>query len=84
MPKYDVCIDVDPADVVEALKEVSRELGVRKGVYPKWIAGGKLTQSLAAERIHRMERAERVLNQVINSMHQPFQMGLDFSGKAEG
>ena len=84
MAKYDVTINVEPGDVVAALKEINRELGVRKGVYPKWVKDGKLTQSLAAERIHLMEVASRAMEQLVNSMHQPYQGKLDFGGKAEG
>jgi hypothetical protein len=80
MPKYDITINMEPADVMAALKEVSRELGVRKGVYPRWIAAGKLTQSLAAERILHLEIAESILKGVVNSMLQPYQAKLDFSG----
>ena len=84
MAKYDVTINVEPGDVVAALKEINRELGVRKGVYPKWVKDGKLTQSLASERIHLMEVASRTLDHVVNSMSQPYQSKLDFGGAGAG
>ncbi len=33
------------------LAELQREIAVRQGVYPKWVAAGKLTQEMADKRI---------------------------------
>ena len=37
------------------LKCVERELALRRNVYPKWVAQGKMTQAAAAKEIQIME-----------------------------
>lgn len=45
----------------EQIAEVGREIGMRKGVYPKWVASGKLTQAVADRQIACMEAAYATL-----------------------
>lgn len=75
--KYRVDIEVDHAEVVDALAECEREAGARKAIYARWVAAGKMTQSLAAERQHRMEAAARLLKRVATSMTLPYQRKLE-------
>lgn len=42
---------------IEAAHEVRRELEVRRHVYPRLVANGKLSPEEAAERMRRMELA---------------------------
>jgi hypothetical protein len=44
-----------PITDVDKLKCVEREVAMRKGVYPKWIAAGKLTRAKADREIAVME-----------------------------
>jgi cell division FtsZ-interacting protein ZapD len=37
--------------------ELARELSMRRNVFPKWVAAGKLDQEEAARRIARMQAA---------------------------
>lgn len=78
--KYEIDLNITPSQVVEALAEIEREAGVRRGVYPRWIATGKLTGSVAAERQHRIDDAAKILKQVVHTLRVPYQPGLDFSG----
>lgn len=41
----------------QTINELKRELGVRRGVYPGWVANGKLTQQAADYRIACIEEA---------------------------
>lgn len=77
--KYEIDLNITPAQVVEALEEIEREAGVRRGVYPRWIATGKITASVADERQRRMGNAAKILKQVVNTLRVPYQPGLDFS-----
>jgi hypothetical protein len=47
--------------LAEQIAEVGRELGLRRNVYPKWIAAGKLSQALADRQIACMEAAYETL-----------------------
>lgn len=48
----------------EQIAEIGRELGLRRGVYPKWVASGKLSQALADRQIALMEGILRTLKWV--------------------
>lgn len=52
------------ASLAEQIAEVGRELGLRKGVYPKWVESGKLSQALADRQITCMEAAYATLKWV--------------------
>lgn len=41
--------------------EVGREVGLRRNVYPRWVASGKLTQVAADRQIANMEAAYQTL-----------------------
>lgn len=41
----------------EQIKAVGREIGMRKNVYPRWVANGKMTQAKADHEIAAMEAA---------------------------
>ena len=45
----------------EQVREVGREVGMRKNVYPKWVAAGRLTQAQADKQIAAMEAAYATL-----------------------
>lgn len=45
----------------DQIKEVGRELGMRKGVYPKWVASGRMTQEEADLHIARLDAVYRTL-----------------------
>lgn len=57
--------------ITEQIKCVERELRMRRGVYPKWVAAGRLSQARADDEIAAMqavletlreaERGERLL-----------------------
>lgn len=80
MSEYLISLKCEASDVLAAQEECKRELGVRRGVYPRWIQTGKIAQSVADERIHRLELAERILKKVLTTMHVPYQPMMDFSG----
>ncbi|MFM2432960.1 MAG: hypothetical protein RLZZ511_4174 [Cyanobacteriota bacterium] len=43
--------------MTEILKELRRELGMRRTCYPNWVATGRLTQAPADHRIAMIEQA---------------------------
>ena len=45
----------------DQIAEVGRELGMRKGVYAKWVASGKMTQEDSDRRIALMDAVYRTL-----------------------
>jgi hypothetical protein len=45
------------ASLDEQIKEVGREIGMRKNVYPKWVASGRLSQAQADKQLAAMEAA---------------------------
>jgi len=47
--------------IENAIKEVGREIGLRKNLYPKWIQSGRLTQQKADEQIENMSNAYEIL-----------------------
>lgn len=79
---YTVDVSLDPAEVMDALKEIEREAGVRRGVYPRWIESGKLNAGVAHERQHRMDAAAKILKEIATSMRQPYQPKLDLFKEA--
>jgi hypothetical protein len=44
---------------------VKREISMRRHVYPKWVAGGKLTQAAAEQQIADMEAVQATLERVL-------------------
>lgn len=47
--------------IAEQLACVERELGMRKRIYPRWIANGKLNQAAADLEMRRMEAVRDTL-----------------------
>lgn len=47
----------------EVLKELKRELGMRRKLYPNWVQQGKLSQQTADHRIDAIEYAIDVLEE---------------------
>lgn len=45
------------------LEELSRELAMRKNVFPSWVDKGRLTPEVAAHRILCMQEAIRLLEE---------------------
>jgi hypothetical protein len=43
--------------MTEVLKELRRELGMRRTCYPNWVAAGRLTKATADHRIAMIEQA---------------------------
>lgn len=48
----------------EVIADIGRELGMRKGAYPRFIAQGRLTQAKADHQTACMEEAYRLLKQI--------------------
>lgn len=51
-----MAIDPKTISLDDQIKEVGRELGMRRATYPKWI-GNRMTQAEADQRIAAMEAA---------------------------
>ena len=47
--------------IADQVKCVERELAMRKNVYPKWVAAGKMREETANMEISRMEAVLRTL-----------------------
>ena len=47
----------DESKLVLAIKEVGREIGIRRNVYAKWVKAGRLTQTQSDLQIRNMEFA---------------------------
>ena len=45
----------EPPTREQVLAEIARELAKRREVYPKWIAAGRISPKMAAERIDRLQ-----------------------------
>jgi hypothetical protein len=41
----------------DVLSEVARELAMRRGVFPRWVQSGKITQAQADKRIDALQAA---------------------------
>ncbi len=54
----------------EMTDEIKREIGMRKGVYPRWIENGKLRREAADLRVLILEAVEIFLNDELKK-HQP-------------
>lgn len=48
----------------EQIREVGREVGLRRNVYPRWVAQKRLTQADADRQIANMEAAYQTLKQL--------------------
>lgn len=44
-----------PVPIADQIAAVERELEMRRRVYPRWVANGKMKQGTADEEIRRME-----------------------------
>ena len=44
-----------PVDLCAQIAEVEREIALRRRVYPRWTAAGRLTQAAADRQIETME-----------------------------
>lgn len=82
--KYEIDLNINPSDVVDALAECERESGARRGIYKRWVEAGKITVSVANERQLRIDNAAKILKQVVGTMRMPYQASLDFSGPQSG
>jgi len=51
----------------EALSEVSRELGVRRRCYSRWVSDGKLSDIDAEDRMARLETAREIIERAIQN-----------------
>ena len=49
------------ASLAEQRAEIGGVLGIRRNVYPKWVAGGRLSQALADRQIDCMDAAYETL-----------------------
>lgn len=57
--------DLLPVDLRDMLACVDREIGMRRSVYPRWVAAGKMKQSRADREIEVMEALRHYLvNQI--------------------
>lgn len=50
-----------PIPLKDQIACVGRELGMRKGTYPKWVASGRMTQAEADKELSRMDAVYRTL-----------------------
>lgn len=50
-----------PFTIAEMIREVEREISLRRRVYPRWVAQGRLTQAAADKQIAIMEAVVRWL-----------------------
>ncbi len=50
--------------VGEQIKAVEREIAMRRRVYPRWVSGGKMTQTKADAEIAAMEAVRETLRAV--------------------
>ena len=55
---------VPSVTIAEQVACVDRELGMRKRVYPRWVANGKLNQAAADLEMRRMEAVRDTLRRV--------------------
>ena len=55
----------EPVTLERQIACVRRELTMRRKVYPKWIAGGRMTQEQAQEQISTMEAVQATLEQLL-------------------
>jgi hypothetical protein len=55
----------------EVIAEVARELAMRKKLFPAWCATGRITVSVAADRIHLLEMALTDLQALYREEAQP-------------
>ena len=53
--------DLLPISLADQIASVRREIGMRKGVYPRWVASGKIKQDAADREIERMEAVLKTL-----------------------
>jgi hypothetical protein len=47
----------------EAIKEVGREIGLRKNIYPRWVKSGRMTEVEAAQHLVAMINAYNFLKE---------------------
>ncbi len=74
---------MDTPTIAEQIASVERELGMRKRVYPRWVANGKLNQAAADLEMRRMEAVRDTLKraQVVMADLEPGQL---FTGEVYG
>lgn len=74
---------VPDVTIAEQVACVERELGMRKRVYPRWVANGKLNQAAADLEMRRMEAVRDTLKraQIELTDREPGQL---FSGEVYG
>lgn len=53
-----------PVTIQDAIKEIERELSVRRRVYPDWVRMGKIKQAVANDRITALEHAVLLLKKI--------------------
>ena len=64
--------DLFPITVEDEIQELEREVALRKRVYPRWVAAGKMTKAKADRQIAVMQSAvERLKELVTPSPEQP-------------
>lgn len=57
------------------LAEVRREIALRKAVYPKWVAAGRLKAATASRLIETMEAVQETLEQYRREQEELFGPG---------
>ena len=60
-----------PIDRDAQIKEVEREIALRRRVYPRWVESGRLTEAAAARQIAVMEAVARSLRDLASEGSQP-------------
>lgn len=57
----------DQITIDDQVRAVEREVGMRRGVYPRWVASGKMKQAKADYEMAAMEAAATTLRRLRDS-----------------
>lgn len=68
--------------IADQIKSVGREIGMRRNVYPKWVAQGRMTQADADAEIAAMEAAYATLKWVDKHRARLIEMAPDLAANA--
>jgi hypothetical protein len=52
------------------MQELARELAMRRNVFPKWVASGKLKQEEADQRVNRMQAAYEFIDKAADATYE--------------
>jgi hypothetical protein len=58
-----------PINLIDQIREVDREIAMRRNCYPRWVATGRMTQEEADRRIRNMEAVRATFSELEKSGH---------------